>query len=78
MSDLPNTYETGRALTIKLSGDVCAKLATYRREMHPNHSDEAVAAYLIGDALIGLGLLPLHGKDRAKAAGQNRKRPATP
>lgn len=78
MSDLPNAYETGRTLTIKLSGDVCAKLATYRREMHPNHSDEAVAAYLIRDALIGLGLLPLPEKDRGRAAGQNRKKPATP
>jgi hypothetical protein len=67
---LPNIYDPGRTLEVKLSGEVSAKLATYRREMHPNYSDEAVAAYLIRDALIGLGLLDLPGKDRGKAAGR--------
>jgi hypothetical protein len=69
MSKLPHVHQPGRTLSVKLPSDVSAKLATYRREMHPTYSDEAVAAYLIRDALIGLGLLDLPGKDRGKAAG---------
>lgn len=72
MGDNPHIHDTTRTLRVKLSGEVSAKLATYRREMHPDYSDEAVAAYLIRDALIGLGLLPLPAKDRGKAAGGKR------
>lgn len=64
MGDNPSFYSTGRTISVKLPSDVSAKLATYRREMHPKYSDEQVAAYLIRDALIGLGLLDLPGKDR--------------
>lgn len=76
MADLPHIHSPGRTLSVKLPSDVSAKLATYRREMHPNYSDEAVAAYLIRDALIGLGLLPLPAKDRGKAAGKRKGPPS--
>jgi hypothetical protein len=70
--DNPGQYATGRTLTIKLSSDVSAKLATYRREMHPGRTDEAVAAYLLRDALIGLGLLELPEGDRGERAGRGK------
>lgn len=70
MGDLPGIYRTHRDLTVRLPGDVSAALATYRREMHPGRTDEAVAAYLIRDALVHLGVLPLPEKDRGKAAGR--------
>jgi hypothetical protein len=38
--------------------------------MHPEFTDEQVAAYLVRDALVGLGLLELPSENRAKAAGE--------
>lgn len=70
MGQNPGIYHTTRELTVKLPLDVAAKLSTYRREMHPNLTDEEVGAYLIEDALIGLGVLPLPVEDRGKAAGK--------
>lgn len=67
--DLPHIYDDTRELKVKLSGEVSAKLATLRRELHPTYTDEQVAAWLIRDALVHCGLLDLPAKDRGKAAG---------
>lgn len=66
----PSFYTTGRTISVKLPSDVSASLATYRREMHPEMTDEDVAEYLIRDSLIRLGVLPLPEKDRGKVAGK--------
>jgi hypothetical protein len=66
----PSFYHDTVELTIKLKLGVAAKLATYRREMHPKFTDEQVAAYLVRDALVGLGLLELPMTNRAEAAGE--------
>ena len=72
MGNLPHIHDTTRTLQVKLSGEVSAKLATLRRELHPTRSDEDVAAWLIRDALVHCGLLDLPAKDRGKAAGGKR------
>lgn len=66
--DNPGIYNTARSLTVKLDSSTSAALATYRREMHSGRSDEAVAGYLIRDALVGLGVLALPGSNRSKGA----------
>ncbi len=53
----PNIYNPPRTLSVKLSGAASAKLATYRRQDHPDMTDEEVGAYLIEDSLIRLGYL---------------------
>lgn len=67
--DNPSFYSDKVTMTITIPLSVAAKLATYRREMHPTYTDEQVAAYLIRDSLVGLGLLPLPTENRGKAAG---------
>lgn len=68
--DNPGFYSDHAKLTIALSTEVAAKLATYRREMHPTYTDEQVAAYLIRDALVHLGVMPLPKENRSKHAGR--------
>lgn len=70
MGTNPGFYNTDCQLTITLSLEVSAKLATLRRELHPDRTDEQVAAWLIRDALVGCGLLDLPKGNRGKAAGK--------
>lgn len=66
----PSFYTTGRTLSVKLPGDVMAKLATLGRELHPGRPIEQVAAWVIRDHLVGCGLLDLPEGNRGKAAGK--------
>jgi hypothetical protein len=68
--DAPGFYADHSELTIRLSNAVMAKLRTYRREMHPNRTDEQVVSYLVRDALVSLGVMEIPKGDRGKMAGK--------
>lgn len=70
MNSNPHLYDTDRRLGIKLPARVSAKLATYRRQDHPDMTDEEVVAYLVEDSLVRLGMLELPGANRSKHAGR--------
>ena len=55
----PHIYNTDRVLTVRLPVRVSAKLATFRREEHPEMTDEEAVAYLVKDSLERLGLLEI-------------------
>lgn len=56
MPDTPHIYDLSRTLEVRLPLAVSSKLATYRRQQFPDHTDEEVAAFLIGDGLIRVGM----------------------
>lgn len=62
-------HEAGMGADVKpLDPDVIAALERYRLERPDLRTNSEAARYLLRDALIGLGLLPLGEKDRGKGA----------
>ena len=65
--DLPNM--------VRLDPDLVEVLERYRAERPDLGSTGAAASYLLRDALIGLGLLPLGERNRSRGAQRTAKRP---